>query len=364
MVDMGLVQAIATDVEQRHNALEAEQMAKAKEAGRQRRAEHMKALRAAVRKAGITPQLWTALEMRYRPADPDVDSGKVVFSLRDERGIPNSFCLQIRMNAHNDVCLNMPRLYDGVWKVSQVGRLNAGVTTIHDPISSTTWGETIAYFAAKWVREMEQNRQTLAAEAARAAENNARAEAEREARIARVAAIEAELNALRAEQEQVAAAIGEAIADLEIWPKGKTLTLYRWGWCQGAVYDDEAEENQFDYGDGLSLSDRLDDDGYVAILTRGRVRLLADVHKPVVEEIALAGMEDLQNAKIYAAITTVPVLVQGASKFEYGDGEQSFWRWGDGPGLEQRAKAPAGWLRSLLGIPDSYAITVQRPEAE
>lgn len=364
-MNLGLIEAIAADVQGRMDAEEAKALKEKRQKRLAERIEKMSALRAAVRAVGITRELWDALGMRY-DLNPDVFCGSVVFTLPDERGVADTFELKMRLDAHNDQSLEIPRIgKNAVWEVSGVGRQGYR-STIHSPLPpSSSWGETIAYLAAKWVREMEQNRQTLSERAAKEFEARARVDAERAERRARAEAVEAEVAALEAEQEQVAVAMGEAIADLEVWPEGKVLTLYRWQWCKGSYYDDDSEEHTCEYDGGLSMSDRLDDSGYVDILTRGRVRLMVDVHKPVVDEITLASLQDLQNAKIYMSITTVPVHVIGASDCEWGDGEASFWRWGsEGKAIEKPIKAPVSWLRSLLGTPDSYTITVQPPTAE
>ena len=58
--------------------------------------------------------------------------------------------------------------------------------------------------------------------------------------------------------------------------KVEPVTLYRWEWCTGACM---GEEVCCEYATHYSLSDEIDPDGWLQLLDREPVKLIADVHK-------------------------------------------------------------------------------------
>ncbi|MBD2305638.1 hypothetical protein H6G17_08920 [Chroococcidiopsis sp. FACHB-1243] len=122
---------------------------------------------------------------------------------------------------------------------------------------------------------------------------------------------EEQATAIKAEDTQIrqriAAELSEAKSQLWQWQEGATVTLYKWTWCKGA-YERENDETEFDYEYLWSDRDSLDEDGYVTGYKSGKqdgysyracaccqVKLIADVHKPVIERVQYCSWEDLPS---------------------------------------------------------------------
>jgi hypothetical protein len=108
-------------------------------------------------------------------------------------------------------------------------------------------------------------------------------------------------------RQQIAAELSEAKSRFWQWQEGVIATLYKWTWCKG-TYVCEDGESQFDYEYLWSDRDSLDKDGYVtgfkSVKQDGysyrayaccQVKLIADVHKPVIERVQYSCWEDLPS---------------------------------------------------------------------
>lgn len=108
-------------------------------------------------------------------------------------------------------------------------------------------------------------------------------------------------------RQQIAAELGEVKSQEWQWQEGASATLYKWIWCNGA-YERENGETEFDYEYLWSDRDGLDENSYVAgykSVKQGgysyracaycQVKLILDVHKPVIERVQYSCWEDLPS---------------------------------------------------------------------
>lgn len=113
-----------------------------------------------------------------------------------------------------------------------------------------------------------------------------------------------ELEDAQACANELAVALSVARNDLWQWPEGVTMRLYKWRWQTGAD-----SEGNCDYDEGYSLSYQLDEFGYVLLLNGMReLRLIPEVHRPVVERLTLDSVEALVNLSHATSLYTTKRL--------------------------------------------------------
>jgi hypothetical protein len=159
--------------------------------------------------------------------------------------------------------------------------------------------------------------------------------------------VDAEIRALIAVKE------AEARAAAWQWPTGKVATIYVMQYCTGAVLVGEENTVQADYRTVYTLTDELDERGYITVFDRGYssftqedIRLSTAYHKPSWTRLTLTGLDDVPNQILTDDITlTVPgVCAKNSyrgSRFVYADTEPLFRR------VASNA-IPAKWLRELV----------------
>lgn len=159
--------------------------------------------------------------------------------------------------------------------------------------------------------------------------------------------VDAEIRALIATKE------AEARAAAWQWPAGKVATIYVLQYCTGAVLVGEENTVQANYRTVYTLTDELDDRGYITVFDRGYssftqedIRLSMAYHKPTWTRLTLTGLDDVPNQILTEDITlTVPGVCAKSSyrgsRFVYADTEPLFRR------VASNA-IPAQWLRDLV----------------
>lgn len=162
----------------------------------------------------------------------------------------------------------------------------------------------------------------------------------------------------RAERERISAAIEgsieeqriEALSSAWLWPAGKQVTIYVLQYCTGAAFGDEDGVN-FDYRTVYTMTDELDDRGYITVFDPARrftpetIRLSIVHHKPVFERLVITGLDEVPSAILTGNIEFV---VRGVKRDEYSGG---LWYYAEGERMHRIAAAralPAQWLRDLV----------------
>ncbi|MDV2997425.1 MAG: hypothetical protein N4J56_007130 [Chroococcidiopsis sp. SAG 2025] len=186
--------------------------------------------------------------------------------------------------------------------------------------------EALLLFLHNWQQQVEENRQKLQEETHRSKEQAKRRQQEEEERRNREEVLRLknereqaerwlqyleQATAIKAEdariRQRIAAELSEAKAQEWQWQEGLIATLYKWTWCKGA-YVCEDGETQFDYEYLWSDRDSLDENGYVtghkSVKQDGysyracaccQVKLILDVHKPIIERVQYSCWEDLPS---------------------------------------------------------------------
>lgn len=178
-------------------------------------------------------------------------------------------------------------------------------------------------------------------------------------------ALESEKRQLAAIEQRIRAQIdykvNEARQRLWQWPEGTVLTLYKVEWFNGG-YRDKDGESCFSYASGWSLSDRLDNDGYLKLLPEKQyqhpgepaaykdercIRLLPEVNFPVFERRELRSVDDLPDCfteNAYLQIDGIwEVLAMDGTHFLFDEPGR-----GDGFVVHQVGEVPISWIRESL----------------
>lgn len=162
-------------------------------------------------------------------------------------------------------------------------------------------------------------------------------------------------------RDRIDAQVDGAKQELWQWPDRLTLVLYKVEWFSGG-YRDQDGESCFSYASGWSLSDRLDDDGYIRLLPEKKfqhpgeiasytderlVRLIPEVHFPVFEKRELRSVDDLPDCfteKVYLKIKNVWefLALDGTSFLVDQPGR------GDGYIIREVGEVPVSWIRESL----------------
>lgn len=178
-------------------------------------------------------------------------------------------------------------------------------------------------------------------ERAAAARDRLLRDQEEAALLAAADEIHAEIEALIAQRT------AEEEAKLWQWRPGVTITLYTVRYCTGTRYVEE-EGSEFDYSTGWTLTDTLDENGYLTLMNYKPRHLRLDpyTHMPIWERHTFSSIDELP----------VPLLersgfvVKGITKRCFIDGH---WRW-----VYDDSKAwgctaapdglPVEWVRELV----------------
>jgi hypothetical protein len=168
-------------------------------------------------------------------------------------------------------------------------------------------------------------------------------------------------------RQRIAAELREAKSQIWQWQEGAIATLYKWTWCNGA-YERENGETEFDYEYLWSDRDSLDENGYVkghkSVKQDGysyracaccQVKLILDVHKPIIERVQYSCWEDLPS------IFRTPIFHEFQGIELYGDydwqileliaqEEDQMWYRQNSACSETIAvgEEPLSWVKSLL----------------
>ncbi|MBD1864165.1 MULTISPECIES: hypothetical protein [Trichocoleus] len=160
---------------------------------------------------------------------------------------------------------------------------------------------------------------------------------------------------------QIDRKVNEAQQKLWQWPQGKVLVLYKVEWFNGG-YRDKDGESCFSYASGWSLSDRVDNDGYLKLLPEKQfqhpgepaaykdercIRLVPEVNFPVFERRELRSVDDLPDCfteNAYLQIDEIwEVLAMDGTPYLF-DGPGR----GDGFVVRQIGEVPIAWIRESL----------------
>lgn len=172
---------------------------------------------------------------------------------------------------------------------------------------------------------------------------------------------EAEVNARKAEQEAAKQAMHERIAAmvethvnerraaLWPWPAGTTATIYHWRWQTSGGYNDG--EYSAEYDEGYATTDELDDRGYVVLMpqryrnSERTVKLNPMAHKPIVERITVASVDDLPND----LVETITTKIDGIGETDdYYGGPRYFVETEGGYFRSDVGKEPLPWVVALI----------------
>jgi hypothetical protein len=161
-------------------------------------------------------------------------------------------------------------------------------------------------------------------------------------------------NAERAEQEhqqaeqqaeharclaQITEAVAAARRHLWQWPEGREVTIYRWSWQVGAS---DYGTPSFDHG--WSASDRLDGQGYVTLHGPRHLRLLPDIHRPVVERHTFSAVAQLPYELHQSVSVELPDI-----EWRYTDsGEQRYYEQPGACLTESIGSTPVAWVQALI----------------
>lgn len=176
-----------------------------------------------------------------------------------------------------------------------------------------------------------------------------------EAREAREAAEKAEQEAARrATHERLAAMVDEKVNEaresLWQWPANvMSITLYYWKWQTGAIHDENGAD--YDYEDGWATVDRLDRDGYVALLpekysqkTR-QIKLDMMAHKPIITRHCVYSVADLDSD----LTEKKTIRVDGVYYIDDYYGGPSYFVESESGYIERDVgRVPLAWIRALV----------------
>lgn len=237
------------------------------------------------------------------------------------------------------------------------------------PIEETTWGETLAHIVHTWHQAISRNRKELEHKKLRDAEQQATAEKEREqARLEKSQALK-RFSVFRDEALQIDQEIQDAIATeiSKTCELKETFTLYKWTWNTASFLVDEDDEDVGDYDSGYSTFDALDKDGWIHLIDRGRaIKLDMSAHRPVVERILVANINDLREAWLTDNKSVkIKEIVEQYSGC-YGQGFRALaWNFSDDSvGIRRGIPWPKDWLIPFLGVGQAPSVITIKSNAK
>lgn len=167
-------------------------------------------------------------------------------------------------------------------------------------------------------------------------------------------AAEAEADRVDAEiRARIATVEAEARASAWQWPAGKSVTVYVMQYCTGAILNGDEGTVQADYRTVYTLTDELDERGYITVFDRGYasftqedIRLSLAYHKPTWTRLTLTGLDDVPHQILTEDIKFTVHGVRESThyrdnRFVYDDQAKTFR-------VASSNAIPAQWLRDLV----------------